>query len=78
MINICLISVLVCTTCSTAIQEYNYMPLSMAAVLAQVSWLDEANVFGHFTFSPQYNIRTVFPGEYKYQSRLSICNVYYP
>lgn len=60
----------------------------MTAVLAHVSWLDDANVFGHFTVEehqkashilpPQYNIMTVFPGEYKNQSRLSICNVYYP
>lgn len=24
------------------------MPLTMTAVLAHVSWLDDANVFGHF------------------------------
>lgn len=27
---------------------------------------------------PPHNIMHVFPGEYKYQRTLSICNIYYP
>lgn len=62
------------------------MALTVTAVLAHIRWPDDANVFGHFTveehqkshFPPKSNIMTVFPGEYKYQSGLPICNVYYP
>lgn len=71
-----------CIACSTAMQKHNCMHLTMTAVLASASWLDDANAFGHFIVeghqkashtSPRNNIITVFPGEYKYQSRLAMC-----
>lgn len=61
MINSCLFSALVCTTCSTAIQEHNCTPLTMTAVLAHESWLDDTNVFGRFTVEEHQKASHIFP-----------------
>lgn len=61
MINIYQFSALVCTACSTATQEHNYTAVTMTAVLAHVSWLDDTNVFGHFTVEEHQKASHIFP-----------------